>query len=188
MLIAVLDADVLFPMILRDTLLRLAAARMFRLHWSERILEEMQRNLVKVYGMPAAKAEALRATMEAAFQDAMVEGWELSEMAMLNDPKDRHVAAAAATIGANVIVTSNLRHFRALPNGLRACSPDQFLSEVLREAPGALLTVLDRQAASYRRPELTVRELITQLAKVAPRFADRALALIDQPPSFPPPC
>jgi hypothetical protein len=78
--------------------------------------------------------------------------------------------------------------FRALPNGLRACSPDQFLSEVLREAPGALLTVLDRQAASYRRPELTVRELITQLAKVAPRFADRALALIDQPPSFPPPC
>jgi len=96
MLIAVLDADVLFPMILRDTLLRLAAARMFRLHWSERILEEMQRNLVKVYGMPAAKAEALRATMEAAFQDAMVEGWELSEMAMLNDPKDRHVAAAAA--------------------------------------------------------------------------------------------
>jgi hypothetical protein len=140
----------------------------------------MGRNLVKIYGMPAAKAEALRAMMEAAFPDAMVEGWEALEATMLNDPKDRHVAAAAATIRADVIVTSNLRHFRALPTGLRACSPDQFLSERLNADSGAVVAVLGRQAVAYCRPAITARQLIAQLAKVAPRFAQAALALIDQ--------
>jgi predicted nucleic acid-binding protein len=179
MLIAVLDADVLFQMVLRDTLLRLAAAGVFRLHWSEQVLEEMRRNLIKVYGMPRDKADALRAMMEAAFPDAMIEGWEPLEATMLNDPKDRHVAAAAK-IGADVIVTSNLRHFSPLPKGLKACSPDTFLSERLAANSCAVLAVLGRQAAGYRRPVLTARQLVVQLAKVAPGFAEDALALIDQ--------
>lgn len=44
---AVLDANVLFPFTLRDTLLRAAAVRMFQAYWSEEILAEATRNLVK---------------------------------------------------------------------------------------------------------------------------------------------
>ncbi len=40
--VAVLDADVLYPMVLRDTLLRAAAAGCFRMHWSARILDEVE--------------------------------------------------------------------------------------------------------------------------------------------------
>jgi hypothetical protein len=65
MSIVVLDADVLFPMLLRDTLLRTAAADCFRAHWSSRILDDVTRNLVGDYGM--ARAEALRSVMEEAF-------------------------------------------------------------------------------------------------------------------------
>ena len=42
----VLDANVLFPFSLRDTLLRSAAEGLFQLYWSGQILDEMERNLV----------------------------------------------------------------------------------------------------------------------------------------------
>jgi PIN domain len=43
----VLDACVLIPATLRDTLLRAAEKGMYRLHWSDEILDEVRRNLVK---------------------------------------------------------------------------------------------------------------------------------------------
>lgn len=52
MLIAVLDADVLFPMILRDALLRAAASGLCRIHWTHRIQDEVERNLVSNHRMP----------------------------------------------------------------------------------------------------------------------------------------
>lgn len=43
----VLDACVLYPAALRDTLLRAADTGLYRLHWSEEILDEVRRNLIK---------------------------------------------------------------------------------------------------------------------------------------------
>ena len=45
--IVVLDANVLFPFTLRDTLLRAAAADFYQLRWSSEILDEMISNLVR---------------------------------------------------------------------------------------------------------------------------------------------
>ncbi|WP_363259472.1 PIN domain-containing protein [Hamadaea sp.] len=42
-----LDTCVLFPMYLRDSLLRLAAADLYRPHWSPQILDELHRVLVR---------------------------------------------------------------------------------------------------------------------------------------------
>jgi hypothetical protein len=42
----VLDACVLFPASIRDTLLRAADAGLYRVYWSELILEEVRRNLI----------------------------------------------------------------------------------------------------------------------------------------------
>lgn len=72
--IAILDANVLFPMLLRDTLLRCAASGLFQIRWSSRILDEMSRNLISDYGMQPAAAEQLREIMEEAFPDAAAEG------------------------------------------------------------------------------------------------------------------
>ena len=44
--VALLDANVLFPFTLRDTLLRAAAAGLFQVRWSDEILTETTRNLV----------------------------------------------------------------------------------------------------------------------------------------------
>jgi hypothetical protein len=169
--VAVLDADVLYPMVLRDTLLRAAAAGCFRMHWSERILDEVTRNLVETYGMEPAKAAALRQAMVTAFPDADVQGWEPLEAQMTNHLKDRHVAAAAVVADAAVIVTSNLRDFRSLPDGVAALSPDQFLQRLAEEAPEGLMAALEAQVRAYRRPPVTLVDLLERLAIVAPTFA-----------------
>ena len=70
--VVVLDANVLFPFSLRDTLLRAAAAGFYQLRWSAEILEEMTRNLVATGTMSAANASRLRAIMEREFPEAAV--------------------------------------------------------------------------------------------------------------------
>ena len=62
--IVVVDANVLFPLTLRDTVLRAAAAGFYQLRWSAEILDEMERNLVSSSTMPANKAARLRALIE----------------------------------------------------------------------------------------------------------------------------
>lgn len=171
MITVVLDANVLFPMLLRDTLLRCAAAKLFQIRWSSRILEEMTNNLVKDYGMPATAANTLREVMEEAFPEAMVEGWEKLEPAMRNDSKDRHVTAAAAVSGAVAIVTANTRDFYDLPADISAVHPDEFLCALFDATPSMVRDVLHRQANGYRRPALVTTELLARLAVTAPNFA-----------------
>lgn len=85
----VLDANVLFPFSLRDTLLRAAAEGLFQLYWSEEILDETTRNLVATGRMSGEQAERLRAAMTSAFPEASVEGYSQLVSAMPNQEKDR---------------------------------------------------------------------------------------------------
>ncbi len=88
----VLDANVLYPFSLRDTLLRAASAALFQIYWSEEILEETRRNLVKSVGVTEQQANRLISTMKEAFPEACVTGYEELVAAMRNDEKDpRHM-------------------------------------------------------------------------------------------------
>lgn len=167
---AVLDANVLFPFTLRDTLLRAAAEGCFQVYWSEQILEEATRNLVATGTMTAGQAERLRAVMEQAFPEAMVRGHERLIGSMRNDEKDRHVAAATVKAKAEVIVTSNVRDFRHLPPMIEAMRPDEFLNGLFDASPDAILRVLREQAADLRRPPMTVEDVLGRLERVAPTF------------------
>jgi predicted nucleic acid-binding protein len=168
---AVLDANVLFPFTLRDTLLRAAAEGCFQVCWSEQVLDEATRNLVETGAMTIKKAARLRAVMEQAFPEAMVSGHERLIGSMRNDEKDRHVAAAAVKARAEVIVTANVRDFRHLPPGIEAMRPDEFLVGLFEASPEAIVRVLQEQAADLRRPPMNVEDVLGRLERVAPRFA-----------------
>jgi predicted nucleic acid-binding protein len=166
----VLDANVLFPFSLRDTLLRAAQADRYRLHWSREILDEMARNIVLRGQTTTELAQKLVDTMTRAFPDAMVTGYESLIAGMPNHPKDRHVVAVAVKIGAGVIVTSNLRDFRSLPEHVEAQSPDTFLCNLFDLDPDGMSELVRKQAAELRRPPRTLEELLVGLAKMVPEF------------------
>lgn len=166
--IVLLDANVLFPFSLRDTLLRATAAGFFQVRWSSQILDEMALNLVSTGTMPEEKARRLRAIMEREFPEAAVTGYEHLVAAMRNHEKDRHVAAAAVKAGAQVITTANLRDFAELPEGIEAQSPDVFLCNLFDLDPDAFVELLREQAADLVHPPMTFDELLERLARVVP--------------------
>jgi predicted nucleic acid-binding protein len=169
--IALLDANVLFPFTLRDTLLRAAAAGYYQVCWSGQILDEIVRNLVSSGTMAEEKAVRLRDVMAQAFPEAEVVDYEPLVAAMRNEEKDRHVAAAALKAGAQVIVTSNRKDFTDLPAGIEAQSPDEFLCNLFDLDPDGFLVMLRDQAADLTRPPITFEELLERLNRVAPNFA-----------------
>jgi len=90
--------------------------------------------------------------------------------AMKNDEKDRHVVAAAVKAGAQVIVTSNLKHFRELPEGIEAQSPDEFLCNVFDLDPDGMAELVREQAAALKKPKRSYKELLDGLSKFVPEF------------------
>lgn len=80
---------------------------------------------------------------------------------------------AAVTAGAQVIVTFNLKDFRALPDGIEAQSPGDFLSHLLDLDPAGMVEVLRAQAAALRRPAKTLDQLLEGLGKTVPAFVEQ---------------
>lgn len=106
----VLDACVLYPAPLRDSLMRLAITDLFKARWTDIIHEEWVRNLEST--IPRVKLEAVRDLMDENVRDAKVEGFEfLIDTLKLPDPDDRHVLAAAIHSKSDAIVTFNQKDF-----------------------------------------------------------------------------
>ncbi|MGH3510788.1 MAG: PIN domain-containing protein [Pseudonocardiaceae bacterium] len=179
---AMLDACVLYPISLRDTLLNVAEAGLFRVLWTEEILTETARNIVRdTPGLTMEHLEKTFAAMRRAFPDAMISGYEPLIEAMTNHSKDRHVLAAAVAAQADVVVTANLRHFppqSGNPHGIRIESPDQFLCDAMQRQPDVVAAALRAQAARKRHPPMSADEMLDRLAITVPNFAAAARSLV----------
>jgi predicted nucleic acid-binding protein len=178
-LTAALDASVLYPLTLRDTLLRAAQVGLYDPCWSERILDEVARNLVANRVATAPQAAAMLEAMCGAFDAATVADEEIArlEPMMTNDPKDRHVLAAAAFGNADVLVTLNLRDFPSAacePFSVEPVDPDRFLLDLYRLDEDAIHTALALQAAALTRPPMSLTDILDRLEPTVPGFA-RAL-------------
>ncbi|WP_327368937.1 PIN domain-containing protein [Streptomyces sp. NBC_01217] len=168
----VLDTCVLFPNYLRDTLLRLAEAELYEPLWSAGILEELERNIAEK--VSPVKAKQLVEALSGAFPDSSVSGYAGLVPAMTNDPKDRHVLAAAVCGQAHAVVTLNVKDFPARaadPYEIEVIRPDDFLLDLLDLAPVDVLSVLRKQAGGYRREPRDLHGLLDRLAAGgAPQF------------------
>lgn len=167
---ALYDACVLYPAPLRDLLMRLAMADLFRARWTDQIHDEWIRHVQA--NRPDLKPEQLERTrtlMNAHVRDCLVTGYEpLINGLTLPDPDDRHVLAAAVRTGASVIVTFNLDDFpREVlePLGVEAQHPDEFITHLIDLNPGAVCTAAKRQRASLKNPPRTVEEFLDTLAQ-----------------------
>jgi hypothetical protein len=80
--------------------------------WSHDILRELRSTLERM-GYTTAQADRRIVAMESAFEGANVTGYESLVGAMTNDPKDRHVLAAAVGCGPHAIITHKREAFPA---------------------------------------------------------------------------
>jgi predicted nucleic acid-binding protein len=170
----VLDACVLIPMPLCDTLLRSAEEpSFFRIAWSREILDEVERSLARPpFCYSSVQINRRISAMESAFPEALydIPPNLIESVTCTSDPNDRHVVALAIHSHANTIVTNNVRHFRTeglLPHGLTILSADEFLVHQYHLNPAIMLEKLDRQAAGIRKQRTDILQL---LCPSAPEF------------------
>ena len=167
---ALYDACVLYPAPLRDLLMRLAIADLFRARWSNDIHEEWMRNvLADRSDLTRQQLERTRDLMNAHVRDCVVSGYEdLVPGLELPDPNDRHVLAAAIRTRASVIVTFNLKDF---PNeylakyGLEAQHPDDFVTHLFDLNQAAVCGAVKAQRAALKKPSKSVDELLEALGQ-----------------------
>ena len=167
-IIAIYDANILYPAPLRDLLIRIAQSGLVLARWSETIHDEWTRNVLKAN--PHLSAERLartRSLMNEAVRDCLVTGHKkLISTLSLPDPEDRHVLAAAICAKAAVIVTFNLKDFPAKTLArfdIKAQHPDAFLADLLNQSAGMVCAAVKRQCESLRNPQRTIEELLTTL-------------------------
>ncbi len=171
--LVVLDACVLIPAPLRDTLLRLAEhPRLYVPRWSETIISEVVRNLEGRIGLSAEKTAYLVAQLREHFGDSWVTGHEPLIDRMTNDLGDGHVLAAAVKCGSPLIVTYNKRHFPAAatePWDIEVQGPSAFLKSQYDLNPSVVIDKLHAQARNLGR---TLPEQLAVLRKAVPSFVD----------------
>jgi len=170
---AVLDANVLVPASLRDTLLRAAEEGLFVPFWSDSVLSEVHRTLVNNRTASVESATRLIVAIQRTFPDATTTTERSLTDQLTNDPKDRHVLAAAIATEAALIVTFNVRHFgeRDLSQHLvSAWTPDMLLQRLLRDHRDDVVALLVKQAGELKRRPTTVEDVLRRLDQHAPTF------------------
>lgn len=179
-LVAVLDADVLVPILTCDLLLTAFEVHLYQPVVTNKILTEVQRNLLRAH--PDIDPTTLRRRVEAMRRalriniHADTEGG--TNVAGIN-PKDRHVVAAALDAHAGIVVTNDRRLRReiaALVGPLRARSADAFAVELADRDRAGLERVVDDLIAKRIRRPVDRDGLIEKLAPAHPGLAAKLRA------------
>lgn len=116
--------------------------------------------------------------MQRSFPEAMIPEEEVARLSdsMTNDPKDRHVLAAAVVARADILVTFNVKDFpeaSVSPYRVRIETPDTFLSGLFQADPEQFAQVIQAQAARLRRPAKTTQQLLDTLRQHVPTLVER---------------
>ncbi|WP_429500973.1 PIN domain-containing protein (plasmid) [Robbsia andropogonis] len=175
--IVVLDACVLFPMLVRDVLLTFAQHELFIPRWSDAIHDEWQRNLAARLAQQTTPAKAvdqtarIRSAMERAFPDANVRSIQLKSDSFEEvDAKDRHVVMTAIASRADAVVTFNLRDFAVEVVrdrfGIEVLHPDEFICDLIDLQEKRAIAVFRELRNRRKNPPITVEQLIESVRRV----------------------
>lgn len=116
--------------------------------------------------------------------DCLVKNYErLCAVLQLPDIKDNHVLAAAIKSHAQAIITFNLKDFPEAvlqEFDIEPIHPDIFLVNQFDLSAGAVVSIVQKIRAALKRPPMTPRQYLDNLAKVGlPAFSQRIEEFID---------
>ena len=182
---AFLDASVLYPAPLRDLLLELAVADLYRAKWSDAVHDEWIGAVLKNRpDLTRAQLERTRELMNAHARDVLVTDFEpLIDVLELPDPNDRHVLAAAIKGRADLIVTANLKDFPAEKLnrwGIEAQHPDEFLTHQFHLSQPAFLKAVKTVRLRLKSPPKSVQDYLDTLRTQGLLATVKAIEPFDQ--------
>lgn len=167
--IAIFDACILYPFHLRNIVVQVAVDHLVEARWTDAIHEEWIRNVTaSAPAIPRQRLEITRRLMSDALPMAPVRGYEQYLPAIsLPDPNDCHVLAAAIVARASLILTWNFRHFPSNELekfGVRAETPDAFLSDVYDQVPELTIGSLANARRNLTKTKVSSSDFINILA------------------------
>ncbi|MGB1216055.1 MAG: PIN domain-containing protein [Pikeienuella sp.] len=174
--VVVLDANVLFPFRVRDVLLTCAHEGLFRARFTEQIMAEWTKNLIRLKPWLEDSIHSQSDMIRQTFDECFVTGhMPLIEGLDMPDKDDRHVLAAAIRCSAQVIVTENKRDFpKALLEeyDVEVLGADEMLVNTYALFPVETARALGKVRARYRNPPMNVSEFLLDLTRAGlPKLA-----------------
>lgn len=176
-----IDACVLYPTVMREVLIGVAAQGLFTPLWSPRILEEWARAVARLGDGYEDMARGEIALLKARWPNAEITYPAGLEAGLhLPDPDDTHVLAAAIAGKADVLLTMNLKDFPThvvSAHGVLRRDPDGLLREMFAQNPQAVGLVAEnvRQVAERLSGEAQDMRKLMKKARL-PRLAKALVA------------
>lgn len=167
-IIAILDANTLYPAVLRDLFMQLAVQGCFQAKWSEKIHDEWINSLMrKEPQRDYSKLTRTKSLMNQAILDSVVTDFEhLIPTLHLPDENDRHILAAAIKSNSDYIVTNNLKDFpdsELEKYGIAKISPDDFALALLENNRIDFEASIRAIIARLKSPPMSLEEYLLKL-------------------------
>jgi len=163
---AVLDTNVIYPVVIRDLLLWFAHYDLYTPKWSAHIFNEWERVMISK-GVSQEEASKRVQVPNKAFPDAFVVNYEgIIPNLTLPDPDDCHVLAAAIKSNASVIVSNNIKDFpkEYLGSfGLSVQSADDFLTDIIDLNHELSIRAFREMVEHKKKPLLDFYQVLEQL-------------------------
>ncbi len=175
--VAVLDADVLVPIVACDLLLTAFDLELFEPIVSSEILEEVENTLIEDF--PHLDPDAVRRRvghMRTALADQTVDPAPIDEVPEVINVKDRHVVAAAMIGGADMLVTNDAALRAEVAQTELSVEPvdgDSFATRLYERSPEEVDGVIDALIAKRRIRPVSKDEMVDQLRPHFPTLAER---------------
>jgi hypothetical protein len=182
------DANELFPFAMMDVLLALAEDLIIDFVWSDELLDEWERVIVREGKRGPESARSVTTAIRSCFTSGRIDPATYRHDVPETpgpDPDDRVHTAAAIAGRASVLLTKNQSDFPAEhlgKNGVTLTDADTYLRDLIRRRPVDVTTSVRRLAAEKKHPPRTPCDLVDGLRRAGARgFADRLGARLGCP-------
>ncbi len=160
------DTSVLFPFSVMDLLLALTENGLHHVLWTDELLDEWERVIVRERKRTAASAASITAAIREAFGDLRIEPSTYRhriDMMPGPDPDDHVHSAAAVAAKVDALVTIDASGFpidELAELGVRVVDPDTYLDELYADFPDDVISTVVGLARSKTRPPMSPADLI----------------------------
>ncbi|MGH3263940.1 MAG: PIN domain-containing protein [Trebonia sp.] len=165
------DANELFPFSVMDLVLSLAEDRLLDFVWTEELLNEWERVIVREQKRSPQTAASVSATVREFFAPTRIDPTFYRDHTAEvpgKDPDDQVHTAACAFGDVDVLLTRNTADFPSAflaAHDVRVATADDYLTDMLKRRPAAVLDTVYRLTASKQNPPITVFELADGLER-----------------------